>query len=141
MISHAGSISTPAHLTSTAAMHSTVMSWTALSQRFPVTSQVRITACDYPSKFSRHYSGNMPGPVLPFGFEIGFYAYESEHAAFTSPELCTARTQILDYFAQQKAFLTEQTTIFRFERHMSFTAGDINMMNQICLSMGFAWNT
>jgi hypothetical protein len=102
---------------------------------------VRMIACDYPSKFSRHYSGNMPGPVNRFGFEIGYYAYESETACFTSPELAAARTQILDYFHQQREFLTEENTIFCFEQKMSLSPGDHNMIDQVCLSMGFERST
>ena len=45
--------------------------------------------------------------IKPFGFELGGYAAESEHACFTSPDLALARTQLLDYFYQQKDFLQE----------------------------------
>jgi hypothetical protein len=101
---------------------------------------MRLHACDRPSKFSLHYSGAVPGPpefIRPFGFEIGYYAAESQHACFTSPELVLARTQVLDYFYQQKDFLTEDHTIFRFEKTMDFGEGENRLLEQLCLSTGF----
>ena len=35
---------------------------------------LRIPACDRQSKFGQHYSGNVPGPVKAFGFDMGVYA-------------------------------------------------------------------
>ena len=52
---------------------------------------------------ARPPAGLAKGPVLPFGFDIGMYAEESEGAFFPSPELQTARTQMLDYFAARPA--------------------------------------
>ena len=63
---------------------------------------LRMTACDRPSKFALHYAGNVDGPVKAFGFDMGYYAMESETACFTEPELTTTRTQLLDYFYQQR---------------------------------------
>ena len=62
---------------------------------------LRIVAEDIPSQLSLHYSGRTPGPVHPFGFEIGTFARESEYLIFSSPEMHTARCQVLDYFKQQ----------------------------------------
>lgn len=100
----------------------------------------RVHASDRPSKFSLHYSGAVPGPaefIRPYGFEMGYYAVESEHACFTSPELVLARTQVLDYFQQQQEFLTADHVIFKFEQTMDFDIGERQLLEQICLSTGF----
>ena len=98
---------------------------------------LRMTACDRPSKFSLHYAGNMAGPVQAFGFDMGYYAMESETACFTEPELTTARTQLLDYFYQQRKTLRDDHIIFAFEEGMELSAGDRQLMNQLALSTGY----
>eukprot|EP01046_Picozoa_sp_COSAG06_P074484 COSAG06_NODE_22804_length_712_cov_0.730832_1_plen_203_part_10 len=100
---------------------------------------VRIEASDYPSKFSQHYSGCVAGPpqfIKPYGFVMGAYAAESEYACFTSPDLALARTQILDYFHQQKSFLEDDHTIFRFESSMEMGHGEFHLLEQLCLATG-----
>ena len=77
---------------------------------------MRIAACDDPSVLSLHYSGEADGPVQPYGFQMGHFERETETAVFSDPELITARTQILDYFYQQRGFLDDEHTIFCFER-------------------------
>ena len=99
---------------------------------------LRIPACDRPSKFGQHYSGNMPGPVKPFGFDMGIYAIESESAKFTDPDLATARTQLLDYFHQQRSGLDDDHMIFAFERGMALGTGDCALLNQLALSTGYS---
>jgi hypothetical protein len=99
---------------------------------------LRIPACDRPSKFGQHYSGNMPGPVKPFGFDMGVYAIESESAKFTDPDLATARTQLLDYFQQQRSGLEDDHMIFAFENGMELSAGDCALLNQLALSTGYS---
>eukprot|EP01052_Picozoa_sp_SAG31_P027599 SAG31_NODE_2595_length_5421_cov_2.387636_1_plen_358_part_10 len=84
---------------------------------------LRMTACDRPSKFSLHYAGNVDGPVYPFGFDMGYYALESETACFTEPELTTARTQLLDYFYQQRKDLRDDHIMFKFEEGLDLSAG------------------
>ena len=101
---------------------------------------LRMKASDRPSKFSLHYAGNVDGPaaaVQPFGFDMGYYALESEHACFTEPELTTARTQLLDYFHQQRKGLRDDHIIFKFEEGMALCEGDVALLNQLVLSTGY----
>ena len=99
---------------------------------------LRIPAIDRPSKFSQHYAGDVPGPVKPFGFDMGIYAIESESAMFTDPHLATARTQLLDYFHQQRKGLQDDHMIFAFESGMGLSDGDCALLNQLALSTGYA---
>ena len=59
---------------------------------------LRAIATDKPSEVSLHYSGYANGPVLPFGFDIGDFAVESENLTMIDPYLAIARVQILEYF-------------------------------------------
>ena len=87
-------------------------------------------------------AGSVDGPphlIKPFGFEMGKYALESEHACFTSPELTMARTQLLDYFEAQKAFLEPDHTVFSFENTMQFdnnTSPEALLLKQLCFATG-----
>lgn len=99
---------------------------------------VRISACDIPSVFSEHYDGQAKGPVLPFGFQIGYFVEESGFLAFMDPYLCTARTQILDYFAALKEKVRPDHVIFCFEKTMGFGVAEHKLINQLCVQMGFS---
>ncbi len=96
---------------------------------------LRIKASDVPSQFCLHYSGLAEGPVRPFGFEMGYFVEESGYLSFTDPYLATARTQVLDYFTQQD--IADDHVIFRFERTMQCGVGELALMNQLCVQMGF----
>jgi hypothetical protein len=98
---------------------------------------LRIPACDRPSKFGLHYAGLVPGPVASFGFDVGYYALESESALFFTPELQTARTQLLDYFHQQRKTIADTHIIFAFENSTSLGNGDRLLLNQLALSTGY----
>jgi len=43
----------------------------------------------------RHYSGRAPGPVAPFGFDMGAFAVESECLLFRDGAMMAARTQVV----------------------------------------------
>ena len=77
---------------------------------------LRVEASDVPSLFCLHYNGRMPGPLHPFGFECGDFATQSEVMQFTNPELVTCRTQVLDYFTQQRLYLRDDHILFPFEK-------------------------
>jgi hypothetical protein len=98
---------------------------------------LRLPASDRPSKFGLHYAGAVPGPVAPFGFDVGYYAVESENAKFTKPELQTARTQLLDYFTYQRQTIDDSHIIFAFESGMNLSEGDCQLLNQLALSTGY----
>ena len=58
---------------------------------------MRIRTCDVPSLLCLSYSGTNDGPPesrLPFGFEVGSFAVESEDLQLASPELHAARMQV-----------------------------------------------
>ena len=84
---------------------------------------MRVKASDVPSLCSLHYSGVAEGPVHAFGFEMRYFAVETEAALFTTPELCATRTQILDYFHQQRHALQDDHIICRFEHTMQVSHG------------------
>jgi hypothetical protein len=98
---------------------------------------VRIAACDIPSQFSLHYSGAAEGPVKPFGFEMGYFLQESGFLEFSDVRLTTTRTQVLDYFVQQRAFIPATHMVFKFEHALEFGLGDKALMTQLCVQMGF----
>jgi hypothetical protein len=100
-------------------------------------AMLRRVACDIPSQSSLHYSGEAAGPVQPFGFEVGQFAAESEYLQFNTPEMASARTQVLDYFVQLKLIVPEDHIMFRFDKGCECGPAETKFMNQICLQMGF----
>ena len=98
---------------------------------------LRKVACDIPSQSSLHYSGEAAGPVEPFGFEISQFAAESEYLQFNTPEMSSARTQVLDYFVQLKLIVHDDHVMFRFDRGSECGSAETRFMNQICVQMGF----
>jgi hypothetical protein len=99
----------------------------------------RKLACDVPSQFSLHLSGQAEGPVLPFGFEMGYFLEESGFLEFADARLAAARTQILDYFHAQRTHLVKdpEHVLFKFEQTMFFSEGDARLVDQLCVQMGF----
>ena len=98
---------------------------------------VRIKACDNPSLFSLHYSGQTEGPVMPYGFHARYFAIESETALFYDPECQLVRTQILDYFSYWNNNLTDDHVVFKYENTMQFGEGEHRLLDQICLASAF----
>jgi hypothetical protein len=98
---------------------------------------VRKTACDIPSLFSLHYSGDSEGPTKPFGFDMGHFAVEGEVLRLVNPELCTALTQVLDYHHQLAKTIPAHHKVFGFERSMQFGEADEALMSQLCYNMAF----
>jgi hypothetical protein len=89
-----------------------------------------------PSWLSLHYSGDVQGPTMPFGFDLGVYDVESRHSAFVEPHLCAARTIVLDYFACLRMAVADDRFIFAFERADVLGAGERTLLNQLCLQTG-----
>lgn len=79
---------------------------------------LRVSACDVPNQLSSHYNGTAPGPIHPFGFEMNHFAKESAKCLLTTPDLQTARTQVLDYFHQRRSELMDSHVIFKYEDSM-----------------------
>ena len=98
---------------------------------------MRLRAVDVPSLFCLNYSGEAEGPGTPFGFEMGSFAIESEGLQLSSPELQIARSRVLDYFAAQRASISEACTLFRFERSMAFGNAEFRLLQQLCLHLAF----
>jgi len=103
----------------------------------------RKVADDVPSQFSLHLSGEAEGPVAPFGFEMGYFLEESGFLEFADARLAAARSQILDYFAAQRALLVldDEHVLFRFEQSMTLGKGDAKLIDQLCVQMGFPRNS
>lgn len=97
---------------------------------------IRILASDIPSRLSVHISGQADGPSAPFGFDLGNFAVQSEGMEFISPELLIARTQVFDYFFQQKGIIRPDHLLFRWERSMDI-GNEARLLDQICWEMGF----
>lgn len=70
---------------------------------------LRAVAHDIPSQLSLHYSGRAFGPVKPFGVDVGFLGAESEFLQFSSPELCTVRTQVRVAGGGKRCLCLEET--------------------------------
>lgn len=101
---------------------------------------LRKIACDIPSQSSLHYSGEAAGPVQPFGFEVGEFASESEYLQFNTPELSSARTQVLDYFTQLKFIVADDHMMFRFDKGSMCGPAETRYINQVSLQMGYELN-
>jgi hypothetical protein len=98
---------------------------------------LRKIATDVPSQASLHYAGLAPGPVQPFGFELGSFSEESEYLKFSSPETATARTQVLDYFHKLQTIVQADHVMFAFERTSECSPADKRYMDQVCVQLGF----
>ena len=101
---------------------------------------IRRIACDVPSQFSLHYSGEAEGPIQAFGFDMRHFALESETLQLTSPGLQACRTHVLDYFSSLRSEIIEnddECLLFRFERSMEFGKGERRLMSQLCIQIGF----
>ncbi|CAM9179352.1 unnamed protein product, partial [Ectocarpus fasciculatus] len=100
---------------------------------------LRKIACDIPSQSSLHYSGEAQGPVHPFGFEMGQFAFESEYLQFNTPEMSSARTQVLDYFSQLKLIVMDDHVMFKFEKGLVCGQAETAFIRQICIQMGWQY--
>jgi hypothetical protein len=56
---------------------------------------------------------------------------------FTNPELITARTQVLDYFVQQRLTIRDDHILFRWEKEMETDTAACMLLDQVCLEIGF----
>eukprot|EP00756_Hemistasia_phaeocysticola_P010307 Hpha_TRINITY_DN15008_c2_g11::TRINITY_DN15008_c2_g11_i1::g.123864::m.123864 len=73
----------------------------------------RQLASDDPSILSRHLRGH--GGHSPYAPTAGPYAVQSETIVTTAPEVCVARTAILDYFSAVNAKVPEDQQVFAWE--------------------------
>jgi hypothetical protein len=106
----------------------------------------RRTACDVPSLFSLHYSGEAPGPTCPFGFDVGLLRAETERMRFCEAALLARRTQVLDYFegvwrlmlsASSSEIVRERHVLFRFEETMRFGDAEHILLSQLTWAVGY----
>lgn len=115
---------------------------------------VRIRAIDFPSMFSLHMEGTAPWTGAfeqhPFGLDITAFVVASEDMLLLAPEHSTCRSNILEYFAGQRARIPDDHVLFPLE----YTAADAGggkgqqpqqhccasgqLMRQLCWEMGFA---
>ena len=102
---------------------------------------MRVIACDIPSQLALHYSGLAPGAhVHPYGVAMHVFAKESESFMFLEPALALVRTQVLDYFYEQRKLLRPDHVIFAWEHSMDIGVGEIGLLDQLCLQIGFPRN-
>jgi hypothetical protein len=105
-----------------------------------ITDQLmRVVACDTPSQFSLHYSGQAGGPSFPFGFDIGFFEVQSSLMEFYDPQLSLARTQILDYFYELSEIVHKDYFLFEFETK-SGLGNESKLLQQLCFELGYENN-
>jgi hypothetical protein len=103
----------------------------------------RRTACDVPSTFSLHYSGEAPGPSRPFGFDVGPFRAESEQHRYHDARLVQRRTEVLDYFIGTRGLLgddeaaRERQTLFGFERSMVCGHAEKALLGQLTWQVGY----
>ena len=103
---------------------------------------LRITADDTPTELSLHYSGKAEGPMCtPYGIEMRMFAAESSTFLLTDPSLVLVRTQVLDYFSEQRNEIGENNLtshlLFRWERDMLLGEAECNFMRQVSVSLGY----
>eukprot|EP01060_Flectonema_neradi_P029194 TRINITY_DN3976_c6_g1_i2.p1 TRINITY_DN3976_c6_g1~~TRINITY_DN3976_c6_g1_i2.p1 ORF type:complete len:3023 (+),score=543.42 TRINITY_DN3976_c6_g1_i2:1734-10802(+) len=96
----------------------------------------RISAHDDPGLFSLHYSGKARGPVHPFGIDMSELASQTDSLLMCIPELVGLRTQVLDYFNQQRLELPDDHILFSFENGPELGAGDEQLIIQLAVSLG-----
>eukprot|EP00854_Cymbomonas_tetramitiformis_P001789 gene1789-2455_t len=94
---------------------------------------LRVRACDVPSAFSMHYSGEAPGPVQPFGVHVGSFLQESEYLQLTSPEYAVALSQVLEYFTCMQGVVPAECMLFRFDRGMEWGEAEARLLRHVCL--------
>ena len=61
----------------------------------------------------------------------------SETLRFDAPELCTTRTQILDYFDAMEKVVDKDHMIFSFEEKTTFSDPELRLVDQLCVQIGF----
>ena len=100
---------------------------------------LRIRATDI-SMFALHFDGIAPPTprffLQPFGVDISAFRALSEDLVFTTPELVTARTRVLDYFFAQRDIIKPDHIIFSFEESM-LPGNVLKLLEQICWEIGF----
>ena len=99
---------------------------------------MRVVATDVPSQVSLHYAGKAPGPVTPFAFDVGDFAHESTNMLMADPYLVAARSQVLDYFASVHKSVEAHHVMFKFDQSDEVSEGDANLVEQVCVQMGFS---
>lgn len=90
--------------------------------------------------FALHFDGIAPPTprffLQPFGVDVSAFRALSEDLVFTTPELVTARTRVLDYFFAQRDIIKQDHIIFSFEDSMQ-PGNVVKLMEQICWEIGF----
>ena len=102
---------------------------------------MRIVACDVPSQLSLHYAGKADGPHNAIkgsgGFGIEMRVFEAESSTFllTDPSLVLVRTQVLDYFEDQRKHVKDDCILFRWERSMTVGSSEKELLDRVSLEM------
>jgi hypothetical protein len=97
----------------------------------------RIKACDDPSAFAMHYSGQSEGPTQPFAIEAGSFDTLGSNLPIYDPNLCSLRFRCLDYLrgtTYSKSGM-KRDTIFNFDATLVPMGGDLTLMNQLSIQL------
>lgn len=101
---------------------------------------VRMRASDVPSLMCLNIAGSAPPTdefeIKPFGVDAAAFIQLSEEMRFSTPELVTARTRVLDYFVAQRKLIDDSHILFQFEYSPS-PGAMVTLMRQICWEVGF----
>jgi hypothetical protein len=109
---------------------------------------MRCVASDVPSRMCLHFAGvaqvssTAPFTVSPYGFDIQTtFVEQSQVMQFTDPNMVVRRTQVLDYFHQQKAWLKPDHILFDWEKSTEGGGRDgqalHSLLKQMCYDQGF----
>jgi len=113
---------------------------------------VRVCATDYPSMFSLHMEGTAPWTAAfeqhPFGLDVTAFVVASEDMLLLAPEHSTCRSNILEYFAGQRARIPDDHVMFPLENMgevlgkgaapQQHCCASGLLIRQLCWEMGFA---
>ena len=97
----------------------------------------RVKACDDPSTFALHYSGQCEGPTEPFAIEAGSFDTLGSNLPIYDPNLCSLRFRCLDYLRDMTLKMNgmKRNTIFNFDNSLTPMEGDLVLINQLSIQL------
>lgn len=100
----------------------------------------RVKACDDPSTFALHYSGNCEGPTQPFAIEAGSFDTLGSNLPIYDPNLCSLRFRCLDYMREMSLKMNgvKRNTIFNFDANLTPMEGDLVLITQLSIQLALA---
>ena len=65
------------------------------------------------------------------------FSKESSTFLLTDPSLVLVRTQVLDYFEDQRKHVKDDCILFRWERSMTLGSSEKELLDRVSLEMGY----